>query len=62
MSERIHIKYQLVASEDEVQAFARKIAIEQSVEAPESVINGDIEAACVGQLEHFEAVAGSKNK
>ena len=62
MSERIHIKYQLVTSEDEVRTFARKIAIEQSVEAPESVISGNIEAACVGQLEHIEAVPESTNK
>ena len=61
MSERIHIKYQLVASEGDVRTLARKIAIEQSVEAPESVINGKIEAACVGQIEHIEPISDLKN-
>ena len=61
MSERIHITYRLTTSKNEVQTLARKIAIEQSVEAPESVITDAIEENCVGTIENIECVANSVN-
>ena len=57
MSERIVVAYRLAVSKENVQALARKIAIEQSVETPESVITPDIEQRCVGRIEKIEAAS-----
>ena len=48
MSE-LTIKYQIITSENDAQMLARKIAIEQSVETPESLISQDIEDKFVGK-------------
>ena len=45
MSDRILLTYRLRCEEKEIQSLARKIAIEQSVETPESVITPEIEHA-----------------
>lgn len=59
MSDRILVTYRLRASEKDVHSLARKIAIEQSVETPESVITSEIEQRCVGQIESISAVPGN---
>lgn len=56
MSERILITYRVQSSRQGVRSLARKIAIEQSVETPESVITPEIEKGCVGQIEAIDAV------
>ena len=43
------IKYQIITSENDAEALARKIAIEQSVETPESLISQEIENTYVGK-------------
>jgi ribulose-bisphosphate carboxylase large chain len=43
------IKYQIITSENDAEALARKIAIEQSVETPESLISQEIEDTYVGK-------------
>ena len=43
------IKYQIKASADDVEKLARKIAIEQSVETPESLITSEIEERYLGK-------------
>ncbi len=58
MSDRILVTYRLRGGEKEIQPLARKIAIEQSVETPESVITPEIEQRCVGQIESVNAVPG----
>ena len=50
MSE-LTIKYQIITSEEDAEALARKIAIEQSVETPETLISADIEEKYVGKSE-----------
>ena len=51
------IKYQIKACADDVERLARKIAIEQSVETPESLITPAIEEKYVGKpnLAHYSA-------
>ena len=63
MSERITISYRLMVGEENenIESLARKIAIEQSVETPESVITAEIEQKCVGQIESIEAISEDKN-
>ena len=56
MSDRILLTYRLRCEEKEIQALARKIAIEQSVETPESVITPEIERRCVGRIESINSV------
>ena len=43
------IKYQIKTSADDVERLARKVAIEQSVETPESLISSEIEEQYVGK-------------
>ena len=59
MSDRILVTYRLRAGQKEVHPLARKIAIEQSVETPESVITPEIEQRCVGRIESIDAVPGN---
>ena len=56
MSDRILVTYRLRGEEKEIHSLARKIAIEQSVETPESVISPEIERRCVGRIESINAV------
>ena len=61
MTEKIRITYQLDAERDEITKLARKIAIEQSVETPESQISSEIERDYVGQLTQINSVPGQAN-
>ncbi len=61
MSE-VFIKYEVIANNDNVSDLARKIAIEQSVECPESLITPNIEQNFVGEVVQIHAIANSNNK
>ena len=54
------VKYEVVADKNNVNDLARKIAIEQSVECPESLITPDIEDHYVGDIVKIES--NSRNK
>ena len=54
MNEKILVTYQVRSDRDNVAGLARKIAIEQSVETPESVITNEIETEFVGNIEQIE--------
>ena len=58
----IVVTYQVIARERDVSELARKIAIEQSVETPESLITPEIEARFVGRIEHINAVEDHTDK
>ncbi len=62
MSENILVKYCIDCPSDDVVDLARKIAIEQSVETPESVITDAIEREYVGKLQQVVAVPGYLNR
>ena len=55
------ITYQIVADAKEIKELARKIAIEQSVETPESLITDEIEAKYLGQLVDISQVEAQAN-
>ncbi len=55
--DEIIISYQVVSAKNNVKQLARKIAIEQSVETPESLITDAIEESYLGQLQSIEQVA-----
>ena len=59
MPDRILLTYQLRVDSNEVSNLARKIAIEQSVETPESIITPAIEKDCVGQIESINPVSSN---
>lgn len=59
MSERILVTYRLRVDAKDVKALARKIAIEQSVETPESVITPEIEQNCVAKVESIDTLPGN---
>ncbi len=49
--ERIEVSYRILARPEEARTIARGIAVEQTVEVPESLIPPEIEAAVVGRIE-----------
>ena len=58
----IVVTYQVIADKKNVSDLARKIAIEQSVETPESLITPEIEARFVGTIERINPVEGQHDK
>ncbi|MDW3094489.1 MAG: RuBisCO large subunit C-terminal-like domain-containing protein [Gammaproteobacteria bacterium] len=58
----IAVTYLVIAHEKEVSELARKIAIEQSVETPESLITPEIEARFVGKIEQINPVENHLDK
>ena len=55
------ISYEIVAKANEVDRLSRKIAIEQSVETPESLITSEIEAKYLARLEQVVCINESSN-
>jgi ribulose-bisphosphate carboxylase large chain len=53
--ERVGVTYRLFGNDDEVEALARRIAFEQTVELPESQVRDDIRRQVVGRLEAISA-------
>jgi ribulose-bisphosphate carboxylase large chain len=58
----IVVSYQVISDKESVSDLARKIAIEQSVETPESLITPEIEARFVGRIEKICPVKNHINK
>ena len=58
----IVVTYQVISDKDDVSGLARKIAIEQSVETPESLITPEIEARFVGRIEEINPVENQTDK
>ena len=57
----ITMTYRVVSDEHDVSNLARKIAIEQSVETPESIITPAIEKRFVGQVKQISAIENEAN-
>lgn len=62
MSESLIIRYKVSSTPAEIDSLARKIAIEQSVEAPESTFTKVIEDEYVPNIENIIALNDKKNK
>ena len=58
----ILVKYEVVAEHNSVSELARKIAIEQSVECPESLITDDIEKNFVGEVMDIKPLGGGSHR
>lgn len=58
----LYVKYEVIADDSGVSELARKIAIEQSVECPESLITAEIEKNFVGEVVNVSALSKSTNK
>lgn len=58
----ILVIYLVVSNKNDVSELARKIAIEQSVECPESLITPEIEAKFVGKIEQIKPIGLSSNQ
>ena len=52
----ILLSYQVRATATEIDNLARKIAIEQSVEIPDTLITAQIEARYVGKIKSIQAL------
>ena len=57
----LYVKYEVIADDSGVSELARKIAIEQSVECPESLITANIEKDYVGEIQHIESISHGKH-
>jgi ribulose-bisphosphate carboxylase large chain len=58
----IVVTYQVISDKEDVSDLARKIAIEQSVETPETLITPEIEARFVGRIENISPVENHQNR
>ena len=56
------VKYEVIAEQHNVSELARKIAIEQSVECPESLITDDIEKKYVGEIVEIKPLGNDSHK
>ena len=56
-NERVGVTYRLFGNDDQVEALARRIAFEQTVELPETQVDDDVRRQVVGRLETISADA-----
>ena len=58
----ILVTYNVKSDKQDVSSLARKIAIEQSVETPESLITPEIETRFVGRIEQIKLIESQQDK